>query len=297
MDSHSQQKQTTINDLLVNKTNANDSRDNGDDSDIKGIIFDFDGVLSSFNMRLSRPLIKAALMVKPDITKEDIRKASIEVLSSMAKFESANKTTLAKFIFNTGRNFGMTNLQALKFIATTAIMYLKNRKNIVPLLGVRKVLQAMLQARYKIVLVTNASRRIIDVAQEKIPEIKQFDLILTRDDVDKMKPSASGFIKALKVLNLKNDEVIAIGDQASDIIAGKAAGIKTIAINNEMKIVKDQLKNHNPDFLIDDIRDLPHILMFLRDRIIEDIRTTIDLTEGKLQDYQQKRADCAKSTS
>ncbi|MGC9780252.1 MAG: HAD-IA family hydrolase [Candidatus Heimdallarchaeota archaeon] len=255
-------------------------------SKIKGIIFDFDGVISSFQVRIGWPIVSAALMVKPDITDQQIADASLEGFTMLNTLEKQpNKTSLFKFAFNMGKRFGMTNFQSLKFVITTAIIYAKNRKTIVPTIGVREVLREILAQDYKLVLLTNSSKQVINIAKEKIPEIKEFDLVLTRDDVKLIKPNATGMFKAMKILDLKADEVISIGDQASDVIAGKRAGTLTVAMNEKiMKFVKPHLQEQNPDFIIRDLRQLPNLLIFLRDCIIEDLRTTIDLTEKSIQE-------------
>ncbi|NHJ83869.1 MAG: HAD family phosphatase [Asgard group archaeon] len=256
-------------------------------SKIKGIIFDFDGVLSSFQKRIGGPIISAALMVKSDLTPKVIKENSLEIFSLLTTLEQQpSKSGLFKLAFNTGKKFGMSNFQALRFVITTAIIYSKNRKTVVPLVGVRETLRELLTQDYKTILLTNTSRSVINKAIEKIPEIEEFDLVLTRDDVKILKPNKAGIIKALEMLNLKADEVITIGDQASDIIAGNRAGLLTVAVSEKvMKFTKPHIKAHNPDFFINDIRELKNILMFLRDCIIDDIRTTIDLTEKPLQEY------------
>jgi len=256
-------------------------------SQIKAIIFDFDGVLSSFVVRLGRPLMQSVYMVKPDITEKQVTESSLEVFSMLTTLDKKPKnTSLAKFSFQMGKKMGMTNFQALKFIITTVIMYAKSRMNIVPTVGVRSVLRELLAQDYKVILLTNTSRKVIKKAAKKIPEINDFDLILTRDDIDTIKPDASGFFKALKIMKLKASEVLAVGDQASDIIAGRRAGIKTVAVvEKEMAHSRPHLQEQNPDFFLRDMRDLPSLLKFLRDCIIEDIRTTIDLNEMSLSEY------------
>jgi HAD superfamily hydrolase (TIGR01509 family) len=255
-------------------------------SKIKGIIFDFDGVLSSFHARIGWPITSAALRVKPDITKDQIYDMALTVLTMLSSIdEDDSKTTMLKFIFGVGKNFGMSNFQILKFMITVFIVYRKNRKTVVPNIGVREVLREILAQDYKVILLTNTSQGIIDIARQKIPEINEFDLILTRDDIKVLKPNAVGLLKAMDILGLEADEVIHVGDQASDIIAGKRAGTMTIAVNDElMDFYKQHLKNENPDFIIRDLRQLPKLLVFLRDCIIEDIRTTIDLTEKPFPD-------------
>ena len=256
-------------------------------NNIKGIIFDFDGVLSSFQARIGWPILNAALRVKPDLTKNQIRDGMIVVFDTLTTMNThPNSTKMIRLIFDTGKRYGMSNFQAFKFVLTTVIIYAKNRKRIVPRTGVREVLAELLNQGYQIALLTNSSESIIEVARKKIPEIEKFDLILTRDDFEFIKPSADGFLYILKTLNLDADEVISVGDQATDIIASRRAKIKSIAIFDEgMKFTKPQLAKENPNFIIGDLRDIPELLVFIRDRIIEDIRTTIDLTDRTIKDY------------
>ena len=278
---------TNDNTLQTNNSIIDQIRCLEDSNKIKAVIFDFDGVLSSFLIRIGWPVVASAIMVKSDLTPESIAKHSIEVFTMLNNIDKKpNNSSLLKYAFNTGKSMGMSNLQAAKFIVLLVINYTRSRKKIVPVVGVRKVLREIMNEDYKLVLLTNSSHKVIKVAKEKIPELNEFDFILTRSDVDKIKPDASGFIKALELLNLQPDEVISIGDQASDLIASKKVGIKTIAMNNkEMAHAKFQLEEQNPNFIIDDIKEIPSILKFLRDCIIEDIKLTFDLTEKSLNDY------------
>jgi len=279
---------------IKNTSTATTAADRND-SKIKGIIFDFDGVLSSFHARIGWPLTSAAIRVKPDITREQIYDMALSALTMLSSIdEDSSKTYLLKFIFGVGKKFGMSNFQTLKYMITLGIIYRKNRKTVVPNIGVREVLREILAQDYKVILLTNTSQGIIDIAKEKIPEINEFDLILTRNDVKVLKPNAIGLIKAMEVLGLEADEVITIGDQASDIIAGKRAGTMTVAVNDEtMDFAKQLLRDENPDFIIRDLRQLPELLKFLRDCIIEDIRTTIDLTEKPFpEDFNISERNC-----
>ncbi|MBN1329253.1 MAG: HAD-IA family hydrolase [Candidatus Heimdallarchaeota archaeon] len=254
---------------------------------IKGIIFDFDGVISSFQNRIGYPITCAALMIKKDISKELMTEASLEIFDNLTKIEKhPSKTSFIKLSFNMGKKLGMTNFQAFRFVVTVAIIYAKNRKRIIPRKGARQVLREILSEDYKVVLITNSSRSIINAAEKEIPEIKEFDLVLTRDEMKSIKPSSIGFYKAMDILGLDPDEMISIGDQASDIIASRKAGIRTIAMfDQEMEFTKPQIVNENPNFIIKDIIQLPKLLVFLRDCIIEDIRTTIDLSDKSLTEF------------
>jgi pyrophosphatase PpaX len=72
------------------------------------------------------------------------------------------------------------------------------------------------------------------------------------DDVTHHKPHPEPVLKALKAL--KHTHALMIGDNVSDIRAGKRAGIATAAVS--WSIHKDQLEKEHPDHWLEDIRDV-----------------------------------------
>lgn len=58
-----------------------------------------------------------------------------------------------------------------------------------------------------------------------------FDYIIGYEEGGYKKPSPVPMIKALKLMGLKSDEVIAIGDELRDSQAAKSAGILNIVLN------------------------------------------------------------------
>jgi HAD superfamily hydrolase (TIGR01549 family) len=271
----------------MNQLNYITSDTNESDNQIKAVIFDFDGVLSSLYVRIAGPIIVSAKRIKPDLTQDEIEESTLTVMSTLnAANKKPSTISLIKYGFKMGKRMGVSNFQVIQFVLSALFFYMRYRKRIMPKIGVREVLRKIITQGYKVVLVTNTSTSVIKAAKKKIPELDSFDLILTRDDVKDIKPNATAFFVAMRTLGLKANEVISIGDQASDIIAGKRAGIRTIGIYHpSLDFLKSHLAEQNPDFIIKDIRQLPGLLHFLRDYIIDNIRSTIDLTEKTLQDY------------
>lgn len=85
-----------------------------------------------------------------------------------------------------------------------------------------------------------------------------YDLLLTRDDVKKVKPDPSHLLDALTMLNIKPERALMIGDQPIDIIAGKKAGMKTVAVLSVRP--KEDFEKLLPDLIIEDISDILQIL-------------------------------------
>lgn len=106
-----------------------------------------------------------------------------------------------------------------------------------------------LKGRYKLGLVTSTPRILVDVVLEHSDMIQYFDAIIALEDA-KPKPSPDGVLQACKLLSVKPNEAIFLGDLPVDVEAGKAAGVKTIAI----------APTQGADFSIGSVKELPTLL-------------------------------------
>ncbi len=82
---------------------------------------------------------------------------------------------------------------------------------------------------------------------------KYFDFIAGNDYFPEQKPSALPILKTMEYFQAMKERTIIVGDSNIDIEAGKAAGIKTIAVTYGYR-QKELLRN--ADFMIDKFEDL-----------------------------------------
>lgn len=80
----------------------------------------------------------------------------------------------------------------------------------------------------KIGLVSTSKRCFIDLLLEKLNINKLFDIVISREDVEKLKPDMQGYVKAMKKLKVNPCNCIAIEDSKRGIISATSADIKTI---------------------------------------------------------------------
>jgi HAD superfamily hydrolase (TIGR01509 family) len=98
-----------------------------------------------------------------------------------------------------------------------------------------------------------------------VAELKQYDLdkyfayVVTASDTCKPKPSPEALIKAVKAMAVDLCTCVIVGDSVVDIRAGKAAGIKTVAVLTGL-YSRGELLSAKPDFLVNDISRLPDLL-------------------------------------
>jgi phosphoglycolate phosphatase len=69
------------------------------------------------------------------------------------------------------------------------------------------------------------------------------------------KPAPDGLIKCIDELGLSAKEVVFVGDSTLDVIAGKKAGVRTVAVYDGVA-AKEVLAEQRPDCLLPDLNML-----------------------------------------
>ncbi len=97
-----------------------------------------------------------------------------------------------------------------------------------------------LALNYKLGLVSNSSRRVVELELEafNLRDLFQTIIILGTEKQDYAKPEPQGVLWCLEGLGLKKEEVVFIGDLEIDLEAGLKAGVKTF------RIIRDDIKGH-----------------------------------------------------
>ncbi|NHJ41363.1 MAG: HAD-IA family hydrolase, partial [Asgard group archaeon] len=86
---------------------------------------------------------------------------------------------------------------------------------------------------------------------------------ITQQDLKYSKPHPYGLNLAMKALGIKPNETIFVGDLPHDIQAGKRAGTFTCAVINFDGAEEGKrriLLKYHPDFIINHVKELPHLL-------------------------------------
>lgn len=87
-----------------------------------------------------------------------------------------------------------------------------------------------LKAWKKIGVITGKSKQAYKISSEALNLTKYFDLVVTGNDVVNPKPQPEGILQALDFFGIKADNTVFLGDSNADIMAGKAAGVRTFAV-------------------------------------------------------------------
>src|SRR5512139_1027376 len=96
--------------------------------------------------------------------------------------------------------------------------------------GSKDFLSVLKTKGIEIGLVSNVGRKALDKALPKLDLHPFFNVVVSRNDVQSMKPSGEGLRLALSRLRMTSDKALYVGDSLDDILAAKAAGVKVIII-------------------------------------------------------------------
>jgi HAD superfamily hydrolase (TIGR01509 family) len=125
--------------------------------------------------------------------------------------------------------------------------------------GVQETLKTLKEANYRLGVITALRKVELDTLLTKFNLNSYFEVFVTADDVQNIRPSPEIVNKAIGLLNVPPKEVVCIGDTVNDILAAKNAGTYVIAVLTGAQN-EEVLRSENLDAIIDDVTALPSLL-------------------------------------
>ena len=210
---------------------------------MKLICFDLDNTIINSDRAHHRAYNRA-------LEKIGLKKVSYK---KMIKHFGAPKIEMAKTLTSSDNErtiYKLTELHA-KYIMSEAKKDSKKIKGAIPIIK-------KLKKKYKIGLLSNNRHKII-LQLLKATKIDKnlFDVIIGNDDVKHSKPYPDEIIKAEKLLHHKADYMV--GDSIYDLMAGKKAKVKTIAVLTG-HYTRNTLKKYKPNHIIASVKDILKVL-------------------------------------
>lgn len=119
----------------------------------------------------------------------------------------------------------------------------------------KETVDAIAEKGYPVCLITSERRTNAQFILDRLGLSASIRNLISRDDVEKFKPDPEPLLKAARLLNLKPEECVYIGESPFDIQAGVAAGVFVVAVGSGNWSIQSLL-DCNPDVLVDDISEL-----------------------------------------
>jgi len=97
--------------------------------------------------------------------------------------------------------------------------------------GVEAVLRELRDDGRRLGIVTSKSHDAVDLAWGVLPTLRDlFDVVIAAEDSDRHKPQPDPLLEALRRLGAGPEGACYVGDAPFDMLAGRAAGVTTIAV-------------------------------------------------------------------
>jgi HAD superfamily hydrolase (TIGR01549 family) len=213
---------------------------------VKAILIDMDGTITKFNLdymwmrRTALKLLDEAGLRRPNFSDQMSIYAMLNELRGSISNEKLNE--IKKRIY-----------EKVESIESEAA----ERAELMP--GAIEALNDLREMKKRIVIVTNNGRLGTDRTLERLNLLGILDAVVTRDDVDELKPDPGIVLKALNLVSTKADEAILVGDSIIDIKAARAALVKCVAIPTG-PFPATRLLQEEPDFIVSSLLDVPELV-------------------------------------
>lgn len=198
----------------------------------KAIIFDLDGTLLNTDTLIQESFKHVFKKYMPEHTLRQDELLSFLGPSLKDTFSRYFDQTMVEELINYYREFNHSHHEDY----VTIYPYVK------------ETLQKLKELGYPLGIVTTKVKDAVYIGLDLFDLNDCFDVIIGHEDVINSKPDPEGIFKALKALNAC--EGYYIGDNVTDIQAGKNARLKTIGVKWSPKGY-DLMEKENPDCMVD----------------------------------------------
>jgi pyrophosphatase PpaX len=171
-----------------------------------------------------------------------LREAMQRLLAQTNGLEPADVEALVDRLLLEYRIFNVANHDELAF----------------PFAGVRQVLEQLRASGYRIGVVTSKGRELATRGLQLCALSDLIDAAVFLEDTTTHKPQPEPILAALARLNTRADRAVYVGDSFHDIVAGRRAGVRTVAaLWGPMP--RAELEREQPDYMAESITQLLEI--------------------------------------
>lgn len=121
--------------------------------------------------------------------------------------------------------------------------------------GVSEGLERLISCGFEIAICTNKPSQFLPKILQKMGREDKFSCVIGGDSLPIKKPDPAPLLHICEKLGVNPSQAIMVGDSKNDILAGKSAGMTTLALSYGYNY-GEPITNHNPDAVFDEFGDL-----------------------------------------
>lgn len=209
---------------------------------IKACIFDLDGTLVD------------SMWMWPDIDREYLNRFEIEYDDNLKnEIDGISFHETAVYFKN---KFGISDSVEKICKDWEDMAYDKYKYEVKEKPGCKKFLEHLRSKGIKMGIATSNNRSMVDVVLESLDMKDFFEVITTSDEVKRGKPAPDVYLTTANLLNVEPKNCLVFEDVVAGIMAGKSAGMKVCAIEDDFTKEVRQKKKELSDYYIVDYSEL-----------------------------------------
>lgn len=209
---------------------------------IKACIFDLDGTLVD------------SMWMWPDIDREYLNRFGIEYDDNLKnEIDGISFHETAVYFKN---KFGISDSVEKICKDWEDMAYDKYKYEVKEKPGCKKFLEHLTSKGIKMGIATSNNRSMVDVVLESLDMKDFFEVITTSDEVKRGKPAPDVYLTTANLLNVEPKNCLVFEDVVAGIMAGKSAGMKVCAIEDDFTKEVRQKKKELSDYYIVDYSEL-----------------------------------------
>lgn len=124
---------------------------------------------------------------------------------------------------------------------------------------INSLLQLLKNRGIRMAVITGKGQWAYRISSKALSITDFCELAVTGDDVEQPKPHPEGIFKALDILGIDRADAVFVGDSNADILAGKAAGLRTYAVR-WLSAFQSQTYDVEPDGVFSSVAELVELL-------------------------------------
>lgn len=197
---------------------------------IKAVIFDMDGIIID-----SEPIQSKSyelVLQKYGITPEYNADGLIQVLGVHSEGNwklLKNKHKISESVYKLKEKKQEVYLELIK-------------NNLSPMPGLINLLKFFKKKSLPLAIASSSTPKQISIIVDLLKISDYFDVMISGEEVKRGKPHPDVFLEAAKKLGVKPETCLVLEDAETGVLAGKAAGMKVIAVKNKYTTTQDHSK-------------------------------------------------------
>lgn len=201
------------------------------------ILFDFEGTLVDFQWNIDKAV-------------EELLAALAALGFDDGVFSKYDYATLFNRAMEESKLLGLSSAVVLEKIGEVYDRFdMDAAKRWTPKDNAKYVLENLVKKGIFTGLVTNAGRKAISMLLERFDFKRLMNVVITRNDVSRLKPQGESILKAIHALKVNKREALFVGDSVTDIKATEDAGVDVAVVLGGESNRRD-VEKYEPRFIL-----------------------------------------------